>query len=160
MSVGRVRRHPEELRRVAIERFKSCENVALLAREIGIPRQTLHRWIDESERVEADEDGQLVPATKGRESRLRKRMSHLKHVLANKTLEADFFRGALQRLKARRRGISARGEMASTTTSGANSRVTIRIGGGATGRKHHQARQIDTRVAARPKVILVSWTCD
>ncbi len=118
MSVGRVRRHPEELRRVAIERFKSCENVALLAREIGIPRQTLYRWVDESERVETDEEGQLVPATKDRESRLRKRISHLKHVLANKTLEVDFFRGALQRVKARRPRISAGGEMASTTTSG------------------------------------------
>src|SRR6266481_3987058 len=118
MSVGRVRRHPEELRRVAIKRFRSCENVAQLARDIGIPRQTLYRWIDESERVEADEDGQLVPATKGREARLRKRISHLKHVLANKTLEIDFLRGALQKVKARRRRISAGGEMASTSTSG------------------------------------------
>jgi len=60
MSVGRVKRHPEELREVAIKRFRSCENVAQLAREIGIPRQTLYRWIDESERVETDEDGQSV----------------------------------------------------------------------------------------------------
>ncbi len=118
MSKGSVKRHPEELRRVAIKRFRSCENVTHLAREMGIPRQTLYRWIDESERVEADEDGQLVPARKGRESRLRTRISHLKHVLANKTLEVDFFRGALQRVKARRRRISADGEMASTTTSG------------------------------------------
>jgi transposase-like protein len=118
MSVGRVKRHPEELRRVAIKRFRSCENVALLAREIGIPRQTLYRWIDESERVEADEDGELVPATKDRESRLRKRISDLKQVLANKTLEVDFFKGALQKVKARRRESSAGGELASTTTSG------------------------------------------
>jgi len=118
MGQGRVKRHPEELREVAIKRFRSCENVAQLAREIGIPRQTLYRWIDESERVETDEDGQLVPATKCRESRLRKRISQLKHVLANKTLEVDFFRGALQRVRAQRRGSSAGGEMASTTTSG------------------------------------------
>jgi transposase len=113
-----VKRHPEELRRVAIKRFRSCENVALLAKEIGIPRQTLYRWIDESERVEADEDGELVPVTKDRESTLRKRISYLKHVLANKTLEVDFFKGALQKVKARRRGSSAGGELASTTTSG------------------------------------------
>src|SRR4029077_9077160 len=109
MSAGRMRRHPDELRRVAIKRFRCCENVALLAREIGIPRQTMYRWVNESERVETDEEGQLVPATKGRESRLRKRISHLKHVLANKTLEVDFFRGALQRVKARRSRISAGG---------------------------------------------------
>ena len=85
---------------------------------IGIPRQTLYRWIDESEQVVADEGGELVSAAKGRESRLRKHISQLKQVLANKTLEADFFRGALQRVKARHRGVSAGGELASTTTSG------------------------------------------
>ncbi len=118
MSQVRIKRHPEELREMAIKCFRSCENVAQLARDIGNPRQTLYRWIDESERVEADEDGQLVPATKGRESRLRKRITHLKHVLANKTLEVDFFRGTLQRVKARRRRISAGGKLASTITSG------------------------------------------
>jgi hypothetical protein len=118
MSQARIKRHPEELRVVANKRFRSCDNDASLARNIGIPRQTLYRWIDESERVEVDEEGELVPATKGRESRLRKRISHLKHVLANKTLEVDFFRGALQRVRARRRKINAGGETASTTTSG------------------------------------------
>jgi hypothetical protein len=78
----------------------------------------LYRWIDESEEVVADEDGELVPAAKGRESRLRKRIGQLKQVLANKTMEVDFFRGALQRVKARRRADSAGGELASTTTSG------------------------------------------
>ena len=118
MCHGRIRRHPEELRQTAIKPFRSCHNVAHLAREIGIPRQTLYRWIDESEQVVADEDGELVSAVKGRESRLRKHISQLKQVLANKTLETDFFRGALQRVKARHRGVSAGGELASTTTSG------------------------------------------
>lgn len=118
MTHGRVKRHPENLRAVAIRQFRSCKNVARLAREIGIPRQTLYRWIDESERVVTDENGELVPAARDRESRLRKRISQLKHVLADKTLEVDFFKGALQRVKARRRGNSAGGELASTTTSG------------------------------------------
>jgi len=118
MCQGRVRRHPEELRRVAVKRFRSCENVAMLAREIGIPRQTLYRWIDESERIDMDEDGISLPLVKDRESRLRKRIGYLKQVLANKTLEVDFFKGALRRIKARRRGKSAGGELASTTTSG------------------------------------------
>src|SRR5260370_7979313 len=60
MSVGRVKGDTEEVGEVAIKSFRSCENVAQLAREIGIPRQTLYRWIDESERVETDEDGQSV----------------------------------------------------------------------------------------------------
>jgi transposase-like protein len=60
---GGTKRHPEELRTLAIRRFRSCQNAAQLAREIGIPRQTLYRWTDESEseRVEAHEDGRLVP---------------------------------------------------------------------------------------------------
>jgi len=118
MSHGHIRRHPDELRAMAIKQFRSCANVARLAREIGIPRQTLYRWIDESERVEADEDGKLVPAIKDREARLRKRVAHLKQVLANKTLEVEFFKGALQKVKARRRQSKAGGELASTTTSG------------------------------------------
>jgi len=52
MTNERVRRHPEEFRRIAVERFKSCDNDALLSREVGVPRQTLYRWIEESERVE------------------------------------------------------------------------------------------------------------
>lgn len=117
MVHGRTKQHPEELRAAAIRRFRSCQNVAQLAREIGIPRQTLYRWIDESERVEADEDGRLVPAAKDRQSRLRKRIALLKHALADKTLEVDFFKGALQTVKARRRKNSAGGELASTTMS-------------------------------------------
>ena len=118
MVHGGKKQHPEELRALAIRRFRSCQNVAQLAREIGIPRQTLYRWVDESERVEADEDGGLVQVANDRESRLRKRIVLLKHVLADKTLEVDFFKGALQTVKARRRKNSAGGELASTTTSG------------------------------------------
>jgi transposase-like protein len=118
MSHGRIRRHPDDLRAMAIRQFRSCANVARLAREIGIPRQTLYRWMDESERVETDEDGQVTRGTKDREARLRKRIAHLKHVLANKTLEVEFFRGALQAVKARRRQSNVGGELASTTTSG------------------------------------------
>jgi hypothetical protein len=50
-----VKRHPEELRDAATKRFRTCENVAQLARDISIPRKTLDRWIDESERMEIDE---------------------------------------------------------------------------------------------------------
>jgi transposase-like protein len=113
-----VKSHPQELRQLAISKFRSCDNVALLAREMGIPRQTLYRWIDESECVEVAEDGELVSAAKNRESRLRKRISQLKHALANKTLEVDFFKGALQKVRARHRNGNVSGEWASTITSG------------------------------------------
>ena len=118
MVHGGTKRHPEELRTLAIRRFRSCQNVAQLAREIGIPRQTLYRWTDESERVEAREAGRLMPVENARESRHRKRIALLKDALADKTLEVDFFKSDLQTAKARRRKNSAGDELAFTTTSG------------------------------------------
>ena len=52
-----------------------------------------------------------------RECTLRKEVSQLKRLLAEKTLEVDFFKGALQKVEARRQknGISC--EKASTTKS-------------------------------------------
>jgi hypothetical protein len=101
---------------MAVERFKSCENIVLLSKELGVPRQTLYRWLEESERAEVGEE----PLTeKSRESRLRKEISDLKRLVAEKALEVNFFKGALQKIEARRRESSGSGELASTTTSGA-----------------------------------------
>ena len=111
----RVWRYPENFRQMAVERFKCCENIELLAKELGVPRQTLHRWFEESERVDVDEG---LPTEKSRESRLRREISDLKRLVAEKTLEVDFFEGALQKVEARRRESSGFGEQASTTTSG------------------------------------------
>src|SRR6267143_4104591 len=108
-------RYPEDFRRMAVERFKGCENIEWLAKELGVPRQTLYRWHEESERT-ADE-GEPIPE-KFRESRLRREVRELKCLVAKQALEVDFFRDALQKIEARRRGSSGSGELASTTTSG------------------------------------------
>ena len=55
---------------------------------------------------------------KSRESRLRTEIRDLKRLLVEKTLEADFFEGALQKIAAQRREGSGSGEPAFTTTSG------------------------------------------
>src|SRR2546422_600738 len=47
----------------------------------------------------------------------RKEIHRLKQLLAEKTLEVDFFKGALQKIEARRQRNSGSGEMASTTRS-------------------------------------------
>ena len=114
MANGRGWRYPEIFRRMAVERFKCCENIEWLAKELGVPRQTLYRWHDEYER---SQDGEEPPTEKSRESRLRREINNLKRLVAEKTLEVDFFKGALQRIKARRRASSGSGELASTTTS-------------------------------------------
>ncbi len=41
MANGRGWRYPEIFRRMAVERFKCCENIEWLAKELGVPRQTL-----------------------------------------------------------------------------------------------------------------------
>jgi transposase-like protein len=99
---------------MAVERFNCCENIEWLARELGVPRQTLYRWHEESERNA--EEGEPIPE-KSRESRLRRELRELKRLVAEQALELDFFRGALQRIKAGRRESSGFGEPASTTTS-------------------------------------------
>jgi predicted RNase H-like nuclease (RuvC/YqgF family) len=115
MANSRGWRYPENFRRTAVERFKCCENIEWLAKELGVPRQTLYRWHEESERIGVGED---QSTEKSRESRLRREISDLKRLVAEKTLEMDFFEGALQKVEARRRESSEFGEQASTTTSG------------------------------------------
>jgi len=105
----------EGFRQIAVERFKRCENIEWLAKELGVPRQTLYRWHEESER--AAEEGEPIPE-KSPESRLRREVHDLKRLVAKQALEVDFFRGALQRVEAGRRESSGYGEQASTTTSG------------------------------------------
>ena len=48
---------------------------------------------------------------------LKKEVVQLKVALADKALEADFFKGALQRVEDRRRSSGSSGDPASTTTS-------------------------------------------
>jgi hypothetical protein len=85
MANSRGWRYPENFRRIAVERFKCCENIEMLAKELGVPR---HRWHEESERAEVGEE---QPTEKSRESRLRREISDLKRLVAETTLEMDFF---------------------------------------------------------------------
>jgi len=74
-----------------------------------------HRWRDQLEPAEKSEG---PPPQNSRESSLRKEVSQLKRVLAEKTLELDFFKGALQKIEARRQQSDGSGAKASTTKSG------------------------------------------
>jgi len=70
-----------------------------LSQELGVHRRLLYQWRDQSEAFESAES----PPRSSRESTLRKEISQLQRVLAEKTLEVDFFKGALQKVEARRR---------------------------------------------------------
>ena len=115
MAKKRVGRYPNEFRRMCIEKMKECEDIGALATELGIHRRLLYRWRDQFEQVDRDEG---PPPQNSRKTTLRKEVSRLKRVLADKTLEVDFFKGALQKVEARRQQSGGCGAKASTTKSG------------------------------------------
>jgi len=111
----RVGRYPKEFRQQAVERLNRCENIVALSKELGVCRTLLYKW---RWQLEPREPREGPPAENPRESTLRKEVSQLKRLLADKTLEVDFFKGALQKVEARRQRSGKSGEKASTTKSG------------------------------------------
>ena len=108
MERRKGKRYGSELRRQAVERMNACGNIVGLARELGVSRRVLYQWRDRMEQTDS------VPG-RSRELILRKQILKLKRLLANKTVEVDFFRHALQRVGARRRQNCHSGDKASTT---------------------------------------------
>jgi len=84
-------RYSKEFRHQAVERMNACDNIRRLSRELGVARHLLYNWRDRSEHTD-------LVSGRSRELILRKQILSLKRVLANKTMEVDFFRGALQRM--------------------------------------------------------------
>ena len=115
MAKRRVGRYPKAFRQYAVERLKQCENIVALSKELGVDRRLLYRWRDQ---LEPAEMGDSPPPANSRESTLRKEVTRLKRVLAEKTLEVDFFKGALRKVKVRRQQSGDSGGTASTPTSG------------------------------------------
>ncbi|HEY2118606.1 MAG TPA: transposase [Candidatus Acidoferrum sp.] len=108
------KRYSRKFQRMAVERMRTSEDVVELARELGVTRRCLYKWRRKLEIIEPGEEA-LRPSTHA--SAHRKEIHRLKQLLADKTLEVDFFRGALQKIEARRQRSSGSGEMASTTRS-------------------------------------------
>ena len=99
---------------MAVERLKGCGNILALSKELGVHRRLLYKWRDQLDPVD---DGQVEPEN-SKERELRLQVARLKRLGADKTLEADFFKGALQKVEARRQNNRKAGETASTTESG------------------------------------------
>ena len=115
MAKRRVGRYTNEFKRMCVERMKQCDDIVALAKELDVHRRLLYRWRDQLDPVEK---GEWPPPQNSREATLRKEVSRLKRVLADKTLELDFFKGALQKVEARRQQSEGSGAKASTTKSG------------------------------------------
>ena len=99
---------------MAVERLKACDNIVELSQELGVHRRLLYKWRDQFDPFDG---GEGPPPGNSRESMLRKEVNQLKRVLVDKTLELDFFKGALQKVEARRRKSGISGEKASTIKS-------------------------------------------
>jgi transposase-like protein len=117
LQVGkrRVGKYPRAFREQAVERMRNCENVLELAKELGVHRSVLYDWRDQLAPLDRPE---WREAEESRESPLERENRRLKQALADKTLEVDFFRGALQKIAARRQRNTKPGGTASTTGSG------------------------------------------
>jgi transposase-like protein len=106
-------KYTEEFRRQAVERMKTSDNLNALARELGIDHKLLYDWRER----ESDLSDQRLPGNR-KTRQLEQENKELKRLLAEKTLELDFFRGALQKVAARQQASGANGEKVSTTKSG------------------------------------------
>ena len=102
-----------EFRQQAMERMQEARDLGLLAKELCVSVRTLYRWKDiQLGRVKKVREP--VP----RETKLEAEIQQLKQSLANRSLEVDFFKGALQKIEARRQKSGDSGARASTTRSG------------------------------------------
>lgn len=109
----RYQRYSKEYRAKVMAQLIECKNVTALAQELGMDREVLYKW---RQRME----GRASQRQSGVESSQRRQnevIDELKRLLAEKTLEVDFFKGALQKIAARRQNNSGSGEKASMRKS-------------------------------------------
>jgi transposase-like protein len=113
------RRHTLEFKRQVVERMKTCPNIHELARELKIERKLLYTWKYQFEgRPEPRHANLGITAEERKDKQLREEITKLKASLADKTLENDFFRSALLKVKEGRQRSTETGASASTTSSG------------------------------------------
>jgi transposase-like protein len=102
--------YTEEFRRLSVARMQGCRNISALAEELDVPRRLLYRW-------QMRMQGRVAPMAP-RHPGVEDENRQLKQLLAERTLEVDFFKGALQKIAARRQQNDGTGETASTTKCG------------------------------------------
>lgn len=107
-----------DFKRRAVERMRKCDNVTALARELRLSRNLLYIWKHQLEGRPDPRRSDLSQSTQTRaEQKLREENRLLKEALGEKSLEADFFAGALRRIKEQRQNNTVSGATASTPKS-------------------------------------------
>lgn len=107
--------HSPEFKAAAVARMRDCDSVVGLAKELGVCWSVLYQWRDKQAKAAVAQQEQAQGL---RDKALQEEIATLKSALADKTLEVDFFRGALQRIAEQRQRQQPRGGVASTTRSG------------------------------------------
>jgi len=105
------RRWSLEEKRGIVQRMESCRHQDL-ADELGVDRRQLYAW---RMQVRREAEG---PVGEGREQQLEREVRQLREALGRKVMEADFLRGALRRIEARRQSSGSNGATASTKKLG------------------------------------------
>ena len=114
------RRHREEYKREVVKRMRESKNILGLGRELGLDVKMMYQWKWKEEGRPRRKPPELTTqAGKGTDlEALRRENGQLKRLLAEKALEVDFFKGALQQVGARRPGRGGPGATPSTGSSG------------------------------------------
>ena len=116
----RRRKYREEFKREVVRQMRECKNIEGLGRELGLDVKMMYqwKWKEEGRPTRKPQALTTQAAEQGSLETLRRENAQLKRVLAEKALEVDFFKGALQQVEARRQGRGDSGETPSTRTSG------------------------------------------
>jgi transposase-like protein len=111
------RRHSEGFKREVVKRMGECKNIEGLGRELGLDVKMMYQWKWKEEGRATRKPLPLTTqaAEQGSLETVRRENAHLKRLLAEKALEVDFFKGALQQVEARRRD---RGDSGATPSTG------------------------------------------
>ena len=119
-------RRSAEFRQRALELMKTSRNVKALAKELGVARQQLYWWKQQAEKRQKPSESGVTEDPRDRRIReLEKKVGELEGVIGQKTLELDFFAGALRRIGESRQKKGKPGATASTLKSagGCNRKV-------------------------------------
>jgi len=97
-------RYAPEFQQYAVERMRVAVNISALAKELGVQRVRLYRWrrrLDPLWWQSTDMGESFIPPDREKFG-LQQQLREAKQLLAEKTLEVDFFKGALQKIAAGR----------------------------------------------------------
>jgi len=117
--MAKWKRYDLEFKRRVVARMRECDSVAGLAKELKVGRSLLYQWKCQ---VEGRPESRRADLSQSRVSMVEKKLVEqnrlLKEALGEKTLEADFFVGALRRIEEQRRKSAVCGAIVSTSKSG------------------------------------------